>query len=57
MNIVDEMKRLLAERYGIRSSQELNRALASIGRIDIGVFASPIHTEGGIENEPCSKIA
>ena len=56
MNTVDEMKRLLAEQYGICSDQDLNRALASTGRINIGVFTAPVQ-EGGIANETADRIA
>lgn len=57
MNTVDEMKRLLAEQFGIHSSKELNNALASMGRINIGVFASPVRAEGGNENEAYPQTA
>lgn len=56
MNAVDEMKRLLAEQYGICSGRDLNRALASVGRINIGVFTAPVQ-EGGITNETVDRIA
>lgn len=37
---VSEMKRLLAEEYGINSTKDLDEALKKIGGIDISLFTT-----------------
>jgi len=39
---IESVRQLLAEEYGIRSSLELQRALKSMSKLDIGVCASPV---------------
>ncbi len=38
MTSVEEMRKLLAEQFGIRTDEELDEALKKIGGIRIGIF-------------------
>ena len=53
---VEEIKRLLAEEYGIHSSCELDRAFRNIEKLNIGVCAAPVRKESGL-NEKTRCIA
>lgn len=54
---VQALRELLSEQYGIRSDHELSLALDMKGRLNIGVFASPVCTEGEKEDETVQQIA
>lgn len=42
---IDALKKLLAEEYGITTASELNESIRKIGKLNIGVFASPVRKE------------
>lgn len=47
------IKKLLAEEYGIQSDQDLSEALSRIGKLDIGVFTSPVRKDEEHEKGRC----
>lgn len=42
---IPELKKLLAEEYGIRSEAELSEALRKMKKVNIGVFVTPVRKE------------
>lgn len=50
---IEAVRKLLADEYGIRSSQELNEAMRNIQKLNIGVFASPVRKESEQHEENC----
>ena len=40
MELIDKLKKILVDDYGITSNEELQRALEEQDRIDIGIFVS-----------------
>ena len=50
------LKKLLAEEYGITTARELDEAMKKIGRLNIGVFASPVRKDG-TKHEKARSIA
>ena len=45
MELIDKVRRILKEEYGISSDQELMKAIEEQKRPDIGIFVSPCGTE------------
>lgn len=50
---IQAIKKLLAEEYGIRSDRELSEALNRIGKLNIGVLASPVRKDDKHEKDRC----
>ena len=48
---VQEIRKLLAEQFGIRTERELLEAMAKTKKIDIGVFAAPVGKEERNDNQ------
>lgn len=42
---INALKKLLAEEYGITTARELDEAMRKIGKLNIGVFASPVRKD------------
>ena len=53
---IQTLKKLLAEEYGITTARELDEAMKKIGRLNIGVFASPVRKDG-TKHEKVRSIA
>ena len=53
---IQTLKKLLAEEYGITTARELDEAMKKIGRLNIGVFASPVRNDG-TKHEKVRSIA
>lgn len=49
MDILNALKTVLYEEYGIASREELNEALKSLPAIDIAIFCSAKRKEIGVE--------
>lgn len=48
---INALKKLLAEEYGITTVKELDEAMRKIGKLNIGVFVSPVRKDIR-KNEP-----
>lgn len=50
---IEVIRKLLAEEYGIRSSQELGEAMRKIQKLNIGVCAAPVRKEREQHEKDC----
>lgn len=53
---IQAIKKLLQEEYGIKSAAELDAAIRKAGKLNIGVFASPVRKDG-TKHEKVRSIA
>ena len=45
MELIDKMKKIMAEDFGIETDEQLKEALNAMKQLDIGIFAAPIQEE------------